>query len=120
MHARPASLVTLDMASISRAAAHTFHIFKMLVDDEFWPLRNIVKFAGEFRPIGTAKGLLHGGTPVFSSGRINCAEQGEARFPGRCKPPSDTSRRDSWERITLPDSSSRAKREDHSASSRAA
>ncbi len=60
MHARPASLVTPNVASISRAAAHTFHIFKMLVDDEFWPLRNIVKFAGEFRSIGTAKRLLHG------------------------------------------------------------
>jgi len=27
----------------------------MLVDDELWPLTNIVKFADEFRPIATAK-----------------------------------------------------------------
>ena len=145
------SLAILQIASISRAAPYTFHIFKMLVDHEFWPQTNIVRFADEFRLLppprdccgknrknaltpdkrleliehlpaqGTAASLhFHGGTPAFSSCRINCAEQGEARFPGGCKPPSDTSRRDSWERITLPDSSSRAKREDHSASSRAA
>ena len=50
-----ASLAIFCGASISRAAADTFRIFKMLVDDELWPLTNIVKFADEFRPIATAK-----------------------------------------------------------------
>ena len=58
MHARPASLVTLHVASISRAAAHTFHIFKMLVGEWFLPRTNIVRFADKLRPIATAVGSL--------------------------------------------------------------